>query len=105
MGSASIRVERDCAFTRDADVADGSIYLGRCWAPGKCGSLFLNCHLGNAIHPAGWAEMGGNTGENSFFGEYNSTGDDGKPVNVTKRISWSHQLSDADYEKLNTWKR
>ncbi len=95
----------NCTVTKEEGVADGSIYLGRCWAPGKCGSLFLNCHLGNAIHPAGWAEMGGNTGENSFFGEYNSTDDDGKPVNVTKRISWSRQLDHDSYEQVNTWEK
>ncbi|MBP5509123.1 MAG: hypothetical protein J6Y23_15000, partial [Prevotella sp.] len=95
----------NCTVTKEADVDEGSIYLGRCWAPSKCGSLFLNCDLGNAIQPAGWAKMGGNTGKDSFFGEYKSTGGDGKHVNVTKRISWSQQLDSDDYELVNSWEK
>ena len=93
----------NCTVTKEEHVKAGSIYLGRCWAPSKSGSIFLNCHLGNAVHPAGWSEMGGNTGTGSFMGEYNSTGDDGKPVNVTKRICWSRQLDRNSYERMNTW--
>ena len=84
-------------------MASGSVYLGRCWAPNKCGSLFLNCNLGNVINSAGWQEMGGNTGRYSFYGEYHSTNGDGQLTDTSNRVDWSYQLSDADYDKVKSW--
>ena len=94
----------NCTVTRADGVADKSMALGRCWGAEKCGSMFLNCQLNNAIKPAGWDTMGGNDGVNSYYAEYqNKNGD--APADVTGRISWSHQLSDVDYQKVNSWSK
>lgn len=93
----------ECKVVRTEGVSAGSIYLGRCWGPSKCGSLFLKCNLGDCIHPAGWQEMGGNNGKASYYGEYQSIGINDQPIDVSKRISWSQQMSDTDYEKVKTW--
>ncbi len=95
----------DCTITRAQGVPDGSVYLGRCWGASNCGSLFLNCNLGRVIHPAGWAEMGGNNGKASYFGEYKSLGEDGRPIDVPNRISWGRQMGDEDYQMVNTWEK
>ncbi len=93
-----------CTVERTSGVSNNSVYLGRCWGSEKCGSLFMNCNLGtNIVNAAGWQTMGGNDGKKSFYAEYKSIDDNGKAVDTSKRISWSHQLSDADYEKVNTW--
>jgi len=95
----------NCNVEKTSGVSNNSVYLGRCWGSEKCGSLFLNCNLGNNIVNAeGWQTMGGNDGTKSFYGEYKSVSASGSFVDVSKRISWSYQLSDADYEKVKTWK-
>ena len=97
-------VFNNCKVTKAAGVADEKVYLGRCWGAEKCGSLWLNCDLGKAVHPAGWQTMGGNDGSKSFFAEYKSR-NGAAPVEVSKRISWSHQMTDADYAKVCTWEQ
>jgi len=92
----------ECEVTKGADVKDNSVALGRCWGAEQCGSLFMNCQLGSAIKAAGWETMGGNDGSKSYYAEYKSRS--GRALaDVSKRISWSHQLTEADYEKVNTW--
>ena len=92
-----------CTVTGSSTTGNESVYLGRCWGAEKCGSLFMNCNLGDYINPQGWTEMGGNNGEKSYFGEYKNIDANGRLVDTSKRISWGHQLSDADYAKLSTW--
>ena len=92
----------NCEVTKGQGVADKSVALGRCWGVEKCGSMFLNCQLNNIIKAAGWETMGGNDGTKSYFAEYKSKNGT-ELVDVSGRISWSHQLTDADYEKVNTW--
>lgn len=92
----------NCEVTKGQGVADKSVALGRCWGAEKCGSMFLNCQLNNIIKAAGWDTMGGNDGTKSYFAEYKSkNGTD--LADVSGRISWSHQLTDADYAKVSTW--
>ena len=85
-------------------IGQNSMYLGRPWGAEKCGSIFLNCNLGDVIRPEGWTTMGGNTGEKSFFAEYRSTNADGSLADVSGRIAWSHQMDEADYRSLMTWR-
>lgn len=94
----------ECTVTKASGVSDNSVSLGRCWGAEKCGSLFMNCQLNNVIKAAGWETMGGNDGTKSYFAEYKNKNGSAL-ADVSKRIGWSHQLSDADYEKLNTWKK
>lgn len=92
----------NCEVTKGQGVADKSVALGRCWGAEKCGSMFLNCQLNNIIKAAGWETMGGNDGTKSYFAEYKSK-NGADLADVSGRISWSHQLTDADYAKVNTW--
>ena len=92
----------ECHIKADG-IGKNSMYLGRPWGSEKCGSIFLNCTLDDCIRPEGWTTMGGNTGERSFFAEYQSRNTDGTPADVSHRIGWSRQLSEADYHALMTW--
>ena len=91
-----------CEVTKASDMKDKSVALGRCWGAEKCGSLFMNCQLNNVVKAAGWETMGGNDGTKSFFAEYKNM-NGSELADVSNRISWSHQLTDADYEKVSTW--
>lgn len=91
-----------CDVIKTASMSDKSVLLGRCWGAEKCGSMFLNCQLNNIIKSAGWETMGGNDGVMSFYAEYKSKNGSAL-ADVSQRIRWSHQLTDADYEKVNTW--
>ena len=95
----------DCTITAADSVADGSVYLGRCWGPRQCGAIFLNCKMTKAVNAEGWTVMGTNDGRESYYGEYRSTTVDGKRIDTSRRAAWSHQMSDADYEKVRTWNR
>lgn len=90
----------NCTITKNTGVT--SVALGRCWGAEKCGSMFLNCNLNNIIKAAGWETMGGNDGTKSYYAEYKSMNGT-ELADVSNRIGWSHQLSDADYQKVNTW--
>ena len=92
----------ECTVTKASGVSDKSVSLGRCWGAEKCGSMFLNCQLNNIIKAAGWETMGGNDGTKSYYAEYKSKNGSAL-ADVSNRISWSHQLTDADYQKVNTW--
>ena len=91
-----------CEVTKPSGVADQSVALGRCWGAEKCGSMFLNCQLNNIIKASGWETMGGNDGVKSYYAEYKSKNGDAL-ADVSQRINWSHQLTDADYEKVKSW--
>ena len=92
----------NCTVTAAEGMKAGSVALGRCWGAEKCGSLFMNCQLNGVIKAAGWDVMGGNDGTKSYYAEYKSM-DGAELADVTNRISWSHQLLEADYELINTW--
>ena len=83
-------------------IGQRSMYLGRPWGSEKCGSIFLRCNLNGYIKPEGWTTMGGNTGEKSYFAEYQSL-DGSEPCNVDSRVGWSHQMADADHAALMSW--
>ena len=60
-------------------------------------TVFLNSTMSSSILPAGWSiwDAGTNTSL-IYFGEYKSKKFDGSLVNVSSRVPWSYQLSDAD---------
>lgn len=93
-----------CEVTKGAGTSDKSVALGRCWGAEKCGSIFLNCQLNNVIKPAGWEVMGGNDGTKSYYAEYKSMNGN-TLADVSQRVSWSYQMSEADYEIINTWEK
>ena len=96
----------NCTVTKADGMGNGSMALGRPWNKDLAGAgvLYLNCNLNNVIKAAGWDTMSGSTGANTYFAEYKSMNGDAL-ADVSSRISWSHQMTDADYEKVNTWSK
>jgi pectinesterase len=91
---------KDCDLTANEGVSAGSVYLGRPWGP-ECGSVYLNCRLGNHINKAGWSIMGNDTYKTACFAEYQSMNADGTQlVDVSSRINWSLQLNTTDVNNL-----
>lgn len=71
--------------------------LGRPWRP-YASVTFLNCFMGNHIKPEGWNNWGKTTNEKTArYCEYHSYGPGGLAGN---RVPWSHQLTDAEAEKI-----
>ncbi|HZK93008.1 MAG TPA: pectinesterase family protein [Prolixibacteraceae bacterium] len=69
------------------------VYLGRPWRI-YAKAAFLNCELGSFICPEGWHNWDKPDAEKTtFFAEYKNTG---PGALLSKRVSWSHQLTDAD---------
>ena len=90
----------NCTVTKADGVSNGTVYLGRPWNKDAAGagSIYMNCDLGGIINAAGWQLMSGSTGKNTYFAEYGS-----KNAGNTNRVAWSFQMTDADYDKINTW--
>jgi len=87
---------KDCTLSAKEGLANGSVYLGRPWGP-ECGSVYLNCRLGNHISSKGWTLMGAGNEKTACFGEYKSMNFDGSAlVNTSERISWSMQFNTDD---------
>lgn len=71
--------------------------LGRPWRP-DANVMFLNCFMGAHIKPEGWNNWGKESNEKTArYCEYHSRG----PGNASdKRVPWSHQLTDAEAQKI-----
>jgi pectinesterase len=99
-GTAVGYVFRNCQITADAGVGAGTVYLSRPWQYTTADSytVFLNCGISPTIRAAGWSTWdSGNTnpGGDTRYAEYQSTDLSGKPLSVSGRVSWSHQLTTA----------
>jgi len=95
-------VFRDCKLTKNRGYTNYT--LGRPWQSGSGGvfnrTVYLNTAMGSDISAVGWSVFDANTTPATvFYGEYNSTHYDGTPVDVSSRISWSHQLNAQDAAK------
>ncbi|WP_426060813.1 pectinesterase family protein [Hymenobacter sp. B1770] len=87
-------VFRNCRITGDAPA--GSFALGRPWRP-YAKTVYLNCHLGPVIGPAGWDHWGKETNkQTAYYAEYKSRG---PGAALKQRVPWSHQLTDAEAEQ------
>ncbi len=87
--------------------AANSMYLGRPWwtqTGGDAGTVFIGTEMTNAVKTAGWlnwdsleltspTKNNGNLAEDARFAEYNTTDLSGNVVDITGRVTWSHQLS------------
>ena len=84
-------VFRNCTIEGSAPA--GSVYLGRPWRD-YAQTVFLNCELGEVIHPAGWHNWGSEEKEGTaYYAEYGSTG----PGAATgERVEWAHLLSEEE---------
>ena len=85
---------RYCNVTANSDVAENSYYLGRPWQPNSS-SVFMNCTLGSHIKPEGWSTWGNDNHLSAYFAEYKNMKPDGSPADISGRVSWSNQVSDA----------
>jgi len=100
----------DCKLiAKDATV--NKVFLGRPWRP-YAKTIFINAEMGSHILPEGWNPWKGDKNfpdkeKTVFYAEYASKGAGGK--DVSKRVSWSHQLKKSDLKKydlfnvLNGW--
>ncbi len=71
-------------------------YLGRPWRD-YAKVVYLNCELGAQILPAGWANWDGtNRDQTAYYAEYKNTG---AGANPSRRVIWSHQLTDREAAK------
>ncbi|MCM3781475.1 pectinesterase family protein [Neobacillus mesonae] len=85
----------ECRLTGDAE--PGTVYLGRPWRE-HAKTAFINCELGEHIHPEGWHNWGKTEREQTVvYAEYGNTG-----YGVTgQRVKWSRQLSS---DEVNQYK-
>ncbi|MCS3799607.1 pectinesterase family protein [Niastella sp. OAS944] len=84
-------VFRNCILTGNRGVTTYS--LGRPWQNAPK-TVFLNTIMGSSINPTGWSTWNIDTSLITYA-EYNSRNYNGTPVDVSKRLSWSKQLSDT----------
>jgi len=69
------------------------VYLGRPWRI-YAKVAFLNCKMGDFICPEGWHNWSKPESEKLVvYAEYNNSG---PGVSTTRRVSWSHQLTDEE---------
>jgi pectinesterase len=98
----------NCKLT--GNVPKGTVFLGRPWRP-YAQTVFINTEMGSHIIPEGWNswkdERFPDKEKTAFYAEYGSKGEGAKEL--SKRVTWSHQLSKSDLEKydlskvLNGW--
>lgn len=88
---------RDCILTSESGVV---VYLGRPWQA-TSSSIYLNCTMAN-IKPEGWSTWSGDNHLSSFFAEYNSVDDSENPIDISKRVTWSYQLSKEEVDTYYT---
>jgi len=102
-GQAYGYVFKDCKLP--ANTGATSYFLGRPWQNSNGSTLpyannktvFLNAKMGSSINVAGWTTWDGGTDVNLItYAEYKSTNFSGTLLDISQRVSWSKQLSDAE---------
>jgi pectinesterase len=97
-------VFKNCKIMKHPDETVTGATLGRPWG-NAARVVYLNCEIGAHIKSDGWSTWNDNTNHTtSYFAEYKSTGPGANPA---KRLSWTHQLTDAEaagYTKENIFK-
>lgn len=90
----------DSQLTADPGVTGNM--LGRIDVSAYPGShvAYINCKMGSHIAPAGWTITGGTAGASLRFWEYQSTDAAGAPLDVSRRVAGSKQISAADAMKM-----
>ncbi|MBC7847935.1 MAG: pectin esterase [Flavobacterium sp.] len=95
----------DCILTATDDAVT-KVFLGRPWRP-FAQTVFINTEMGSHIVPEGWNPWKGDKNfpdkeRTVFYAEYGSKGVGAK--NISKRVSWSHQLKKSDIKKYTLYK-
>ncbi|MCF3109695.1 pectinesterase family protein [Niabella sp. CC-SYL272] len=84
-------VFQNCRFTSATGIS--GVYLGRPWRP-EAQVVLISCELGSHIRAEGWHNWSNPDNEKTaYYAEYKSTGPGANPA---ARVSWSHQLTDAE---------
>ncbi|MFY1047840.1 pectinesterase family protein [Chryseobacterium sp. GP-SGM7] len=84
----------NCNLTGNADA--NSVYLGRPWRP-FAKTVYINCAIDSIIKKEGWHNWSKPDAEKTtFYAEYNSKG---VGADISKRVSWSHQLTKEQSKK------
>lgn len=84
-------VFKNCKLT--SNCPPHSVYLGRPWR-NYAKTIFIECDLGEHIHPAGWFDWNKKDAHDTiFYAEYHSTGLGASP---TTRAPYSKQLTDTE---------
>jgi pectin methylesterase-like acyl-CoA thioesterase len=66
--------------------------------------VLINCAMTGAVAPVGWKLDRATEAPKVHFWEYNSHTPDGKPMDVSQRLSWSKQLQEAaDAETIKNY--
>jgi pectinesterase len=86
-------------ITANEGVANNSYYLGRPWQP-DASSVFIYCRLDGHIKPAGWSTWNNDNHLSGFYGEYENTDFEGNPIDISQRVDWSSQITDARIENF-----
>jgi pectinesterase len=74
------------------------VFLGRPWRK-YARVVFIDCKMGDFINPKGWSNWNGTENYKTvFYAERNSSGD---RADKNQRVSWSHQITEAQAEKYN----
>jgi pectinesterase len=72
------------------------VFLGRPWRD-FAKTVFISCEMGPHILPAGWSNWQGTSRDNTaYYAEYGNTG---PGADVSRRVSWSHQLTSKEVKK------
>jgi len=96
----------DCTLTGSNGIQPGSVYLGRPWQwdrGSNASATYVRTKMGPHISPKGWHPWdAANTdpSKNTRYSEYASTDLDGKPLDISKRVAWSHQLTQDEADKI-----
>lgn len=85
-------------YSSVSSVTNNATYLGRPWqyTTSKSSVTYLNTKMSPCVIAAGWSPWdSGNTnpGSTTRYSEYHSMDLNGNTLNVSGRVSWSHQLS------------
>ncbi|WP_324757124.1 pectinesterase family protein [Sphingobacterium thalpophilum] len=84
----------DCKLTAANNISE--VWLGRPWRP-YAKVVFLTSEMGKHIRALGWHNWGNAENEKTaYYAEYKSSGEG---AHIYSRVSWSHQLTDAEAER------
>ncbi|VTR39380.1 pectinesterase family protein [Sphingobacterium thalpophilum] len=84
----------DCKLTAANNISE--VWLGRPWRP-YAKVVFLTSEMGKHIRALGWHNWGNAENEKTaYYAEYKSSGEG---AHINSRVSWSHQLTDAEAER------
>ncbi|AZA53401.1 pectinesterase family protein [Chryseobacterium sp. G0201] len=75
---------------------ENSVYLGRPWRP-FAKTVYIDCEINSTIKPEGWHNWSKPDAEKTTF--YAESDSKGTGANISKRVSWSHQLSKEERKK------